>query len=93
MKGIEFTKAAENALTSLDSKEQEKAIQLLHVIASNMTDPFLTGKINKLVGFTENIFSVKLNLRLRIIIELHEDKINVVDILNHDLLERYFKRG
>lgn len=93
MKEIEFTKAAENALTSLDIKEQEKAIQLLHAVASNITDPFLTGKINKLIGPSQNLFAIRLNLRLRIIIELHEDKINVIDIINHDLFERYFKRG
>lgn len=93
MKEIEFTKAAENALTSLDVKEQEKAIQLLHVIASNITDPFLTGKINKLIGPAQNLFAIKLNLRLRIVIEFHEEKINVIDILNHDLFEKYFKRG
>jgi Txe/YoeB family toxin of Txe-Axe toxin-antitoxin module len=93
VKEIEFTKAAENALTSLDIKEQDKAMHLLQVIASNITDPSLTGKINKLIGPAQNIFAIRLNLSLRIIIELHEDRINVVDILNHDLFERYFKKG
>lgn len=93
VKQIEFTKAAENALTSLDPKEQEKAIKLLHTISENITDPVLTGKINKLTGDGINLFAIRLSLKLRIIIELLEDRVNVIDILNHDLFERYFKKA
>ncbi len=92
VKQIEFTKAAENALTSLDPKEQEKAIMFLQKISENITDPALTDKINKLSGTGINLFAVRLTLKLRIIIELLEDRVNVVDILNYDLSKVYFKR-
>jgi hypothetical protein len=93
MKQIEFTKAAENALTSLDLREQKKAIRLLHTISENITDPVLTGKINRLTGSEINLFVIRLSLKLRIIIELFEDRVNVIDILNHDLFKRYFKKA
>jgi len=93
VKEIEFSKAAENALTSLDLKDQKKAIQILQTMSSNMSDPFLAGKINKLIGPAQNLYAIKLNLRLRVIVEVQDERINVVDILNHDLFERYFKRG
>lgn len=91
MKEIQFTKAAENALTSLQEKEQQKAISLLTNIAENLADPQLQGKVHKLVGPAENLFSLRLNLRLRVIVEISEDQLKVIDILNHDLFERYFK--
>lgn len=93
VKQIEFTKVAENALTSLDPKEQEKAIKLLHTISESITDPVLIGKINKLTGSGINLFAIRLSLKLRIIIEILEDRVNVIDILNHDLFERYFKKA
>lgn len=93
MKQIEFSKAAENALTSLDQNEQEKAINLLNAISENITDPVLIGKINKLTGSGFNFFAIRLSLKLRIIIEILEDRVNVIDILNHDLFERYFNKG
>ena len=92
VKNIEYTKVAENALTSLDPKEQNKAIKLLGMVSENMTDPHLDGKLNKLTGSDINLFAVKLNIKLRIIIRILEDKVNVVDILNYDLLEKYFKK-
>jgi len=91
VKEIQFTKAAENALTSLQEKEQQKAISLLTNIAENLSDPQLQGKVHKLVGPSENLFSLRLNLRLRVIVEISEDQLKVIDILNHDLFERYFK--
>jgi hypothetical protein len=93
VKEIEFTRAAENALTSLENKVQIKAFQLLKTIATNFTSPVLEGKVNKLIEPTRNLYVAKLNPKLRIIVELQEDKVKVVDILNHDLLKRYFKGG
>ncbi len=93
MKEIEFSKAAENALTSLDLKEQKKTIRILQTMSNDMSDSYLRGKINKLVGTTRDLYAIKLNLKLRVIVELQDEKINVIDILNHGLFERYFKRG
>lgn len=91
MKEILFTKAAENALTSLQEKDQQKAISFLKIMAEHVTAPQLQGKVDKLIGTTENLFSLRLNLKLRVIVQLSENEVKVIDILNHDLFERYFK--
>jgi len=50
--------------------------------------------VHKLYGTTNNnLFSIRLNLKLRIIVEALDFEIKIVDIINHDLFERYFKKG
>lgn len=94
MKELLFTKVAENALTSLDRGEQEKAIKLLRAFSNDINDILLIGKVHKLYGITnDNLFSIRLNLKLRIIVERLDAEIRVVDVINHDLFERYFKKG
>lgn len=92
MKKLLFTKAAENALTSLDKSDQDMAIILLNAFSNNINDILLMGKVHKLYSTTNNnLFSIKLNLKLRIIAELLESEIRVIDVINHDLFDKYFK--
>lgn len=93
MRKIEITKVAESALKSLTPPEQKKALSLLQKAARSISEPTIKTKINALKITEPNFFVIKLNPKLRIIVELLEDRINVVDIINHDLFARYFKKG
>ena len=89
-KNIIFTQAAHSAYNTLNEKEQQKAIGLLEMVAQN--DQYdIHSEIYKLAGTEQSLFAIKLNLKLRIIIEIGEDELTVLDILNHDLFVKYFK--
>lgn len=90
---IEYSKVAKNALMTLDISEQQKARRLINKIAESTTNDFNMSNVSRLNSNDRNLIAIKLNAQLRIIVELHEDKIDILDILNYGLYERYFRDG
>ena len=92
MKPIEFSNAAFFAFHTLDQKNQVQAQKLLSTAKENLTDKHLGNKIQKLDFPGRTIYAIKLNQSLRIVIEIFDDRVEVVDIINSDLYKTYFNR-
>lgn len=90
MKEIIISKAAFTALNSLSLADRNKAEKLIKTAAANLNDLMLVNLIYKLKGVETNMFAIKLGMKLRIIIQVEEQNLQVLDILNHDLFIRYF---
>lgn len=88
---IKFTKGARSSFTSLSKGEQSKTIQFLEVLSEDFQSTSLSTRIYKLSGTEKPLYALRLNQKLRIILELSDEKILVLDILNHDLFIKYFK--
>lgn len=91
-KHIEFTKAATTAFHSLNNRERSKAYDLIQLIAKDINDPSLHNKFYKLSSPIRHLYAIKLSLKLRIVIEILDNEIKVLDILNHDLFIKYFNK-
>ena len=90
MKDIIISKAAFTALNSLNTTDRDKAEKLIKIAAVNENDTMLLNLIYKFKGVETNMFAIKLGTKLRIIIQVEEQSLKVLDILNHDLFIRYF---
>jgi mRNA-degrading endonuclease RelE of RelBE toxin-antitoxin system len=91
-KHIEFTKAAMTAFHSLSDREKKKAIELIELTAADIKNPLLHNKFYKLSTTTRHLYAIRLSLKLRIVIEILDTEIKVLDILNHDLFIKYFSK-
>jgi len=92
-KHIDFTKAATTAFHSLNDKEKKKAIYLIELISNDFHSAELQNKFYKLSNPQRKLYAIKLTLKLRIIIEILDDVVKVLDILNHDLFIKYFSKS
>lgn len=94
MKTVEFNKAAYAAYTTLSGSDQVKTDRLITAFAEedSATNPLLANAVKKVSGsLEENLYAIHLTNKLRILVEEQEDRVMVVDILNHDLFVRYFQ--
>lgn len=94
MKKVEFNKAAYTAYTTLSDVDKVKADKLINAFAEEdkASNPLLTHNIRKVSGGSEgNLYSLRLGPKFRILVEVREDQVIVVDILNHDLFVKYFR--
>lgn len=93
-KHIEFTKAATTAFHSLNDREKKKAFELIELTAGDIKNPLLHNKFYKLLlPPARHLYAIKLSLKLRIIIEILDTEIKVLDILNYDLFIKYFNNS
>jgi mRNA-degrading endonuclease RelE of RelBE toxin-antitoxin system len=93
LRNIEFSKAAQTAFSSLSVREKKKAIGLLDLTNTNIQDLRLNSKIYKLKMVDRQMYALRLSDKLRVIIEINDTEIRVVDILNHDLFVKYFNNS
>lgn len=91
-KQIDFSQQAYAALYSLSPKEREKAMALIELSDNSLHRLLSEEKSYKLGIFDRNIYALKLNEKLRIIVEIMDDKIEILDVLNRDLHDIYFKK-
>ena len=93
MKNIKFTKRADYALNTLSSIERNKALKKIGVLREN---PKQISKDNHklLAGFSgKTLFSLRSGPNIRIIYELLENDIVIVDIVTHSRLNSLFGEG
>lgn len=88
-RNITFSKGAHSAFGTLNENEQKKAIHYLKLISNNKQNT-IQSKIYKLTVNESTLYAIKLNLKLRIVVEVKEEEVSVIDILNHDLFVKYF---
>ncbi len=88
---IEFTKGAEASFSFLPEKVQTKAKEYLSQVAECGSFSVLKDKCYKLPGAEDDLFAIKINSKLRLIVQLKSTRLLVLDVLNHDLFLLYFK--
>ena len=92
-KQIDFSQQAYAALYTLSAKEQKKAMKLIELSGNNLQSLLLEDKSYKLGIFDRNIYALKLNEKLRIIVEIMDNEVKILDVLNRDLHDIYFKNN
>ena len=92
LRNIIFSKAANTAFHSLLNTEKKKALHLLNIVSLDLKDLLVQNKLYKLKHTTKQLYAIRLSLKLRMVIEITEDEIIVLDIINHDLFIKYFTK-
>jgi mRNA-degrading endonuclease RelE of RelBE toxin-antitoxin system len=91
-KQMDFSQQAYAAIYTLSAKEQKKAMQLIELSGHDLPSLLIENKSYKLGIFDRNIYALKLNAKLRIIVEILDNEVKILDVLNRDLHDIYFKK-
>jgi mRNA-degrading endonuclease RelE of RelBE toxin-antitoxin system len=91
-KHIDFSPHAYFAFHTLPVGEQKKAMKLVESSSNDNKNLLLEGESYKLKNFDRNIYALKLTDKLRIIVEITDDEVKILDILNRDLYDVYFNK-
>jgi Txe/YoeB family toxin of Txe-Axe toxin-antitoxin module len=91
-KQMDFSQQAYAAIYTLSAKEQKKAMHLIELSGKDLQSLLLEEKSYKLGIFDKNIYALKLNAKLRIIVEIMDNEVKILDVLNRDLHDIYFKK-
>ena len=91
VKKINLTKNAESALAFLNEQDRENADRLLRDISevASLESDEASSYQPKLVG--KNMFALKLSAQLRMIVEVLDESIRVLDVINSNLFIKYSK--
>jgi mRNA-degrading endonuclease RelE of RelBE toxin-antitoxin system len=90
---IKYTKAAHIARASLPPIDRFKFEELISLIGKDINDIFLKDKLLRIHSSdSDNLYSLRIGAKYRGIIKLEEKTVNVLDIVNHESLEKFFKK-
>lgn len=90
---IAYTKAAHIARASLPQLDRFKFDQLISLVEKDINDTYLRNKLERIHSSnSDNLYSLRIGTKYRGIIKLDEKTINVLDIVNHESLEKFFKK-
>ncbi|TGK27868.1 hypothetical protein EHQ05_08760 [Leptospira yasudae] len=89
-----FEERVEQALRHLQSKDLKKTFVLLEKLRNSNFEQFkLEHRAKKIISSSENIFVVRINEKLRLLLRYGNDQsIILEDIVSHDILEKFFHR-
>lgn len=91
---IEFSKLAEIAMDSLPEPALNSLMKYLEILHHDLKSQYLQGRILKLRNHLgESIFTLRFSTKFRAIITIKENKVRVLDIVNHDELRKNFGKG
>jgi mRNA-degrading endonuclease RelE of RelBE toxin-antitoxin system len=90
---IKYTKAAHIARASLPPIDKFKFDELISLVGKDINNIYLKDKFQRIHSSDpDNLYSLKIGAKYRCIIKLDEKSVNVLDIVNHESLEKFFKK-
>ncbi|MEI7594491.1 MAG: hypothetical protein WCK02_02000 [Bacteroidota bacterium] len=91
---IEFSKLAVIAMESLPESALNSLKRYLDIIHTDLSSPRLSGKLSKFRNpLGENIYTLRFSVKFRAFIKINENKVTVLDIVNHNDLRKFFGKG
>jgi mRNA-degrading endonuclease RelE of RelBE toxin-antitoxin system len=87
---VELSKRAVVILEHLPAEDKKRVNRIIKLLETFPNGDGLRGKYHKVLNVPGKFYIVKAGLNLRLIFQVQRDALNVLDIVDHDRMERMF---